>query len=111
MSRALNAGERRKTNGACAFKVADAIHSVSGMVRAELVVKGVTLRSLVHVPQPCKLTRSACPAIGRWIFGVAAVCVTAGLFQYGVQLPQENSRPEVTSSLAWWSLREIAHEA
>ena len=72
--------------------------------------QGVTLRSLVHVPQPCKLTRSACPAIGRWIFGVAAVCA-AGLFQYGVQLPQENSRPEVTSSLAWWSLREIAHEA
>ena len=31
--------ERGKANGACAFKVADAIHSVSGMVRAELVVE------------------------------------------------------------------------
>ena len=46
--------ERRKTNGACAFKVADAIHLVSGMVRAELLgavglpALSPTLRSLAN---------------------------------------------------------------
>ena len=70
----------------------------------------VTLWSFASVALPCKLTRSASPASGRCIFGVAGVCA-AGLFQYRVEHPQESARPEVTSSPAWWYLREIAHEA